>query len=382
MNYVSYLVLSPASSALWAAMLSRLLAKKSKRKLEITDLQLPWRPLWGALKKELWVKKRVRDSSRNVVNVLLYIAAQCKRYYSEDEIPSTLDEFLPLMTQDVRLSLQIVSMLLIEHPLNASTTAGHADSMADRQSLKIKKSINRQQALSKIMVYSISADDPIREIVNDKSPIALDTLERLITSTESFFHPSNSGQWTSAVNNFIVMTNARVLSVKLTSFLQHLTGEFIERWHEEQQETCKTPVTQWLTRALRRAFVNISRTPALLGMFSKHPISLGLAQGSLRAMTLLGPNIIMPEFLECAYGGLEVVNETHRTTAVLSTLTGIDRPLSTEKVWLAGRKHVVPLLELRIPGIDINDPNKTIFATMFIVAFLQNIKVGDLSSCF
>jgi len=88
-------------------------------------------------------------------------------------------------------------------------------------------------------------------------------------------------------------------------------------------------------------------------MFSKDPISLGLAQGSLRAMALLEPNIIMPELLERAIGGLEVVNETHRTTAVISMLTGIARPLTTEKVWLGGQKHVLPLLELCIPGIDV-----------------------------
>lgn len=29
---------------------------------------------------------------------------------------------------------------------------------------------------------------------------ALDSLDRLITSTESFFHPSNSGPWTLAVS--------------------------------------------------------------------------------------------------------------------------------------------------------------------------------------
>ncbi|KAK7468647.1 Proteasome activator BLM10 [Stygiomarasmius scandens] len=440
----------------WADMLSRLLANKSgsKRKLETTDLQLPWKPLWKALKKELWVKKRVQDTSRNVVNILLYVAEQCKRYFPKDEIPSMLDEFLPLLTQDSVLTvvpiltsflpptsphlympalfkiweafnsavlddrlLELAGELSQEHvsgpfgddtedrakwkdvgiwsetewkmlvskglgsmnvPVGitrgASTTASHADSMADRQSLKIKKSISRQLALSKIIVYSIAADGPIREVGNDKSRAvkdqgypagsrALDTLEKLITSTESFFHPSNSGQWTGA----------------LTSFLQRLTGEFTQRWHEEQQESCKTPVTQRLTPALRRAFVNILRTPALLAMFSKDPISLGLAQGSLRAMALLEPNIIMPELLERAIGGLEVVNETHRTTAVISMLTGIARPLTTEKVWLGGQKHVLPLLELCIPGIDVNDPNKTVFTTMFIVAVLQNIKVGDLS---
>ena len=70
-------------------------------------------------------------------------------------------------------------------------------------------------------------------------------------------------------------------------------------------------------------------------------------------MTALAPNLMMPDLLERAYGGLEVVNETHRTTAVLSMLLGIARPIVTEKLWMGGQKHLLPLLELCIPGIDL-----------------------------
>jgi proteasome activator subunit 4 len=108
-----------------------------------------------------------------------------------------------------------------------------------------------------------------------------------------------------------------------------------------------------LTPGIRRAFVNTLKTPALLAMFSKDPVSMSFAQGALRSLAMLEPQVIMPELLERAYGGLEVVNETHRTTAVLSTLCGIARPLVTESIWLGGQKHVVPLLELCIPGIDM-----------------------------
>ena len=94
-------------------------------------------------------------------------------------------------------------------------------------------------------------------------------------------------------------------------------------------------------------------TPALLGMFSKDPKSAGYAQGALRILALLEPGLVMPELLERAYGGLEVVNETHRTTAVLSTLACITRPLLTEGTWLGGQKNLVPLLELCLPGIDL-----------------------------
>jgi len=99
--------------------------------------------------------------------------------------------------------------------------------------------------------------------------------------------------------------------------------------------------------------VTILRTPALLAMFSKDPMCMSYAQGSLRSMAILEPGLIMPELLERAYGGLEIVNETHRTTAVLSMLSGISRPLVSENVWLGGQKHLVPLLELCIPGIDL-----------------------------
>lgn len=95
------------------------------------------------------------------------------------------------------------------------------------------------------------------------------------------------------------------------------------------------------------------RTPALLSMFSKDPISMTLAQGALRSIALLEPNLVMPDIIERAYDGLEVVNETHRTTAVLSTLSGVAIPLVSEKIWFGGQKHVLPLLELSLPGIDL-----------------------------
>ncbi|KAF9270517.1 hypothetical protein L218DRAFT_889040 [Marasmius fiardii PR-910] len=444
--------LDPRVTRSWADMVSRLLSNKpgTKRKLESEDLELPWQPLWRALKKELWPKKRIEDTTRNVVNILLYVAEQCKRYYPVDEIQPMLDTFLPLLTQDTILSmvpvltaflppkdcrtyipalfkvwqafnssvlddrlLELAGELAQEHVTGSEgvrwndvgiwtaaewdlligkalgsmnvpvgiargsgTTAGHADYIFNK-STRIKKSINRQDAIAKILVNSMAVDGPVKEsAVSTPNPStslaqngyvagskAVDSLERLITSTETFFHPSNHGLWTPS----------------LTNFLHRLTLELMHRVKEEEQTKCKSPVTQRLTPAIRKAVVSILRTPALLAMFSKDPASMGFAQASLRAMALLEPSLIMPELLERAYDGLEVVNETHRTTAVLGMLNGIVRPLTTESTWLGGQKHVVPLLELCIPGIDVNDPAKTLCASMFIVGVIQNIRVGDLS---
>ena len=118
------LVVSPGAEPCmirnWADMITRLLASKPgmKRKLESTDMELSWKTLWRALQKELWPKGRAHDDgsvhracespvsrlpSRNVVNIFLYVAELCKRYFPAGEIPEILSTFIPLVTQDVGL---------------------------------------------------------------------------------------------------------------------------------------------------------------------------------------------------------------------------------------------------------------------------------------
>ncbi|KAH9487094.1 Proteasome activator complex subunit 4 [Psilocybe cubensis] len=446
----------------WADMLSRLLSNKPgmKRKLEATDLQLQWQPLWRVLQRELWPKSSLEEASRNLVNILLYVAEQCKRYYPSSEIPVMLETFLPMLTKETILTmvpvltcflppthshlympsifkiweafnsaiiddrvLELCGDLAEEHvsglcgddndggavwkdvgiwteaewntlmgkglgsmnvPVGAmrgsSNTSQHAD-LLDKSGSKIKKSISKINALARILIYSMRIDGDVRQATptveqskmkEGKLPQqtgyiagskAMDSLDRMLTSIESFFHPSNTGAW----------------SLSLTTLIQRLGAEFAKRWKEEEEESCKTPNMHRLTPAIRRAFVNSLKTPALLAMFSKDPVCMSYAQGSLRTLATLEPTIVMPELLERAYGGLEVVNETHRTTAMLSMLSGISRPLVNEHVWLGGQKHIVPLLELCIPGIDLNDPVKTVCATMFILSVVQHIKIGDLS---
>jgi hypothetical protein len=111
--------------------------------------------------------------------------------------------------------------------------------------------------------------------------------------------------------------------------------------------------THRLTSSIRIAFVKALRTPALLAMFAKDSTCASNATFALRGLASLEPTLIMPEILERAYSGLEVVNETHRTTAVLESLTTVGRFLVSEHIWLGGQKHLVPLLELTSPGIDL-----------------------------
>ncbi|GJJ09464.1 hypothetical protein Clacol_003687 [Clathrus columnatus] len=400
--------MDPRSVRSWVDSLVKLIANKgpgSKRKLQPSDLQLEWYPLWYALQKELFPKKRGADSSRNMVNILLYAAEQCKTYYPTNEIEPMLSAFLPLLTRDLadERMLEIMGNLAIEHVGNrsypdttpwldvgifsedqwnvlmgkclgsfnipvgatkgASTTGTHADGQADSQSLQIKKNGNRYNYLAQILVYSMSVDHLSRSGKEDTYSLsiqptetrwlagsrALDSLQQLMTSTETYFHPSNAEYALNSPRGGKKKNNFLVERLKLTPIIKY-------------------------------NFVSILRTPALLAMFSKDPISMSFAQGALRIMAILEPSLIMPEILERAYGGLETINETHRTTAVLSTLSGVALPLVSDILWLGGQKHILPLLELCLPGIDLNDPSKTVCTTMFLVAVLQNIKIVDLTS--
>ncbi|KAG8737973.1 hypothetical protein FRC10_007440 [Ceratobasidium sp. 414] len=398
----------------WADILSQLVYTKpgNKRRLELGELQLDWFGLWERCRREIWPSQRAVDSGRNVMNILLHVAETSRLYYHPSETPKMLDEFVPLITRDSiqTMILVITSFISPSHPgvympalfkiweafnstvlddrlihvmgnLAEEHCAGKqgrwAEGGAERRSVGIfteqewvllmSKCLGSMESLAVLLVYSMAVDGPVRDHDSNSGFLAgsraLDSLDKLITSVESFFHPSNAGQWT----------------LVLVSFLQRITYEFNRRWHEETKPDCKTPKEWRLTNAMRHAFVKVLKTPALLAIFSKDQVASSFAQGSLKSMVMLEPQLIMPEILERAYSGLETVNETHRTTVVMNSLTGIAMPLASLDHWAGGQKHIVPLLELSIPGIDLNDPGKTVCSCMLIVSVLQYVKIGDLT---
>ncbi|KAF8758973.1 hypothetical protein RHS01_02837 [Rhizoctonia solani] len=366
--------IEPSRYQEWADILGQLIYVKAghKLRLELDELQLDWLPLWRRCQREIWPSQRAMDSSRNVMNILLYVAEVSRFYYPPSEIPRMLDEFIPLVTQDSIQTMIIVitSFISPSHPdiylpalfkiweafnstvvddrlihvmgnLAEEHCAGKDGRWGEGSTERRDIGIFTEQQWTLLMSKCLgsmsvpvgqSQDSAIGFVAGSR---ALDSLDKLITSVESFFHPSNAGQWT------------------------------LIKWR--------------LNLQIRRAFVSILKTPALLAIFSKDQIASSFAQGSLKSMIMLEPQLLMPDILERAYSGLESVNETHRTTVVMNSLTGIALPLASSNHWLGGQKHIVPLLELAIPGIDLNDPGKTVCACMLIVSILQYVKLGDLT---
>lgn len=191
----------------------------------------------------------------------------------------------------------------------------------------------------------------------------LSSLSEMIQATELYFHPSNHGTW----------------AYMLTQFARHLCHEFLKRWREEQDEDCETPQERRLTVEMRKQFVLIMRPVLYLSMFGKDQFILSASLASLRYLAWLEPSLIFPGLLERVYPSLETLTETHRTTSALGILIDVAKPLFSRENYPAGGKHLLPLLHLAIPGIDMNDPLKTITSLMFVSTALMTISIMDMT---
>ncbi|KAH9921997.1 uncharacterized protein BXZ73DRAFT_91690 [Epithele typhae] len=192
---------------------------------------------------------------------------------------------------------------------------------------------------------------------------ALDSLAKLIASTEGFFHPTNSGSWTT----------------DLSAFIKYIVYDFNKRWHEEQLPDCKTPTHRRLTPEIRHELVKSLRTVTLLAMFSQDSTTVSNIQSCLKSMSVMEPDLILHPILKRAVPALEALVETHRTTAVIKALGAVAPALVCRDVYYPGAKHLFPILELLLPGIDLNDPPKTFCTTAFISEIAQYIKFGQLT---
>ncbi|KAF9472467.1 hypothetical protein BDN70DRAFT_886944 [Pholiota conissans] len=193
---------------------------------------------------------------------------------------------------------------------------------------------------------------------------ALDSLARMIASTESFFHPSNSGSWTN----------------DLSAFIKYIVYEFNKRWHEEEKTDCKTPKNRRLTKLMKRELVKSLRTVVLLAMFSQDSTTVSNIQSCLKSMSVMEPDLILHPILERAVPSLEALVETQRTIAVIKALGAVAPSIVSRDVYYPGAKYLVSILQLLIPGIDLNDPAKTLCTTSFLVEISQYIKIGDLTN--
>ncbi|KAI0998040.1 hypothetical protein K3495_g10150 [Podosphaera aphanis] len=194
-----------------------------------------------------------------------------------------------------------------------------------------------------------------------KSSSILSSLEGLMQSVDTFFHPSNLGEWTEV----------------LPQITFHLVDFFVTRWNREQSEEIETPPDRCINSELKRRFVLSLREVVFLGLFSKKAKSLNYFFGAFRGLAILEPHLVLPGALQRFYPSLQGLVEVHRTQSSLCGLQMVANILSQQK---GLRCHITALLALALPGIDANDPQKTIHTLNFITAVAYCVPFHNLTS--
>lgn len=188
----------------------------------------------------------------------------------------------------------------------------------------------------------------------------LSNLEGLIQAVETFFHPSNAGNWTKT----------------LSQLVYYLADFFVMRWNRENSGEMEIPAERKLTPELKDRFVLCLREVTFMGIYAKSSAAMNLSLSALQSLAFLQPKLILPGALQRIYPAMQGLVEVHRTTSSLRSLQVLSRTLVTTRGF---RCHVTTLLGLALPGIDANDLDKTLHTLSFIQALTYCIPLHDLT---
>jgi proteasome activator subunit 4 len=206
-----------------------------------------------------------------------------------------------------------------------------------------------------------------RWIVMSLSPACLESedsvlaqLEGLIQAVETFFHPSNSGNWTKT----------------LAQLVYYLADFFVMRWNREHNGEMEVPPERRLNEALRKRFVLCLRDVIFMGIYAKSGTAMNFSLSTLQSLAYLEPHLILPGALQRIYPAMQGLVEVHRTTSSLRSLQVLSRIMVRTKGF---RCHITTLLGLALPGIDANDLEKSLHALSFMQSVCYNIPFEDLT---
>ncbi|KAG2394162.1 hypothetical protein C9374_003926 [Naegleria lovaniensis] len=202
-----------------------------------------------------------------------------------------------------------------------------------------------------------------------KKSNALKLLNQLIKSVSNFFQPSNEGQWTSKCADFLL-----ILCTKFGKRLDIERG--MKGFTEETYSASKNGGYQWIPEEYRlteddcKEFVSIVQPLAMTSLFSKSNQMTTCANHSLKHLAYILPQEVFPSLMERSFYALETLTNTHQTISALETLSLVVFPLLKYSLYPDGANYLSNLLQLTLPGIDVNDNAKTFSTLKFYTSLL------------
>ncbi|KAK3731823.1 hypothetical protein QZH41_020179, partial [Actinostola sp. cb2023] len=169
---------------------------------------------------------------------------------------------------------------------------------------------------------------------------------------------------------------------KLQKLLLKMSSEVIKRLHREKFSEpswqTETPQDKKLSDNDINQFVESLKPAVMLAIFNK--FGSFDAANSLQHLAMMKPDLVLPTLLDKLYTALDTLIEPHQLTATLNCVTSVARAMvKSDGSYPAGKSHVLPLLQLILPGIDPNDFRKAVATFTFISTIISLVPVVDCS---
>ncbi|KAL9658080.1 hypothetical protein ABK040_012994 [Willaertia magna] len=212
-----------------------------------------------------------------------------------------------------------------------------------------------------------------------KNNSTLRFLKQLIKSISNFYQPSNEGSWTTKCADFLL-----ILCTKFGKRLDLERG--MKNKRIEEYDACKNSGTPFIPEEFRltedecREFVKIVQPLAMTALFSKSNQMTTCANHSLKHLAYILPQEVFPPLMERSFYALETLTSTHQTISALETLSLVVFPLLKYSLYPEGATYLTNLLNLTLPGIDVNDSRKTFSTFKFYTSLLVCVPLCSTSN--
>jgi len=221
------------------------------------------------------------------------------------------------------------------------------------------KNISTRNA-AKLIVWSFKKDE--------NGGRSFKFLKRLMKSIESFYHPSNEGEWTEPLAEFLLAI-ARQLAIRKQ--VEHDQPEDASYDGEPLGGKRKyVPKDCVLSDEFCKQIVELLYPLAMKAMYSKSHHMQTCANHTLKHLVYIQPDVVFPPLLQQCFHALQTLTETHQTVAALEVLSLVAFPLVRHSVFAEGADYLADIMNLTLPGIDNNDYKKTWTTFKFYTALL------------
>ena len=230
----------------------------------------------------------------------------------------------------------------------------------------------RMKFVTKLLLYRLGDGvngDPTGNPSDTERCATMEAIECLVDAVENYVHPSNTGRWTQT----------------LALFLQGLVKYLRKRSASKRHAQLPPGLVDRIVKCAMRLVYN--------GMYSKNGTMRAAAAVAIRQLAYIQPAATLPLVMQRFTEAVEHSTATHQLTAALSVLSSCLRPmlLAPREVFEGGTsvgdvanievpriplgEYLAATLDATLPGIDANDPSKTLGTIRLYVAVVSNMKV-------